>query len=365
MKILSWALFGLGLLVAAAFATSIVVSQPPFDEPLDSARLTEVAIARPDVALTLAVTGAGDRSRVLLVTRYSGGKVTGVDLNAAFGTDCADALQLYRAIGHDRLLAAANSPDTVTVDAASLDVPFAAPEQNIGVGLNYREHARESTLDEEPFLFPKFARPTRSTSDIAKNGSTLLDYEAEIGLVALEEIDRSTPPRLGLVLANEMTDRWPLVRNIDRSQPMGTTGFADGKSRAGFAPIGPLLVIPRDVEAFCSQVELELYVNGRLRQREKGSAMLWGPRRILTEVFARADWPYAYRGGSVGLIAGGGARIGAGTLIFSGTPAGVIFRPVNVFNPWVYLRGGDEIVVRAEGLGLIRNRITDGSGGRP
>lgn len=359
MKVLSWTLLGLGLLVAGAFAASIVVSQPLFDEQLDPARLDQVVIARPDVALTLALTHAGDRARVLLVTQYRDGKVTGVDLNAAFGTDSADAVELYRAIGHERLLAAVSN-DTVTADAASLDVPFTAPAQNIGVGLNYREHARESTLDEEPFLFPKFARPTRWTSDVARNGSTLLDYEAEIGLVALDELDRSTPPRLGLVLANEMTDRWPLVRNIDRSRPMGTTGFADGKSREGFAPIGPLLVIPRDVEAFCSQVQLELYVNGRLRQRENGSAMLWGPRRILAEVFARADGPYAYRDGSVGLIAGGGARLGAGTVIFSGTPAGVIFRPINLFNPWVYLRGGDEVVVRADGLGLIRNRITDG-----
>lgn len=359
MKVLSWVLAGLGLLVAAGFAASIVVSQPLFDERLDPARLDQVAIFRPDVALTLAVTHAENRPRVLLVKRYRDGKVTGVDLNQAFGTDFADALQAYRALGYDRLLAATNSPQAITVDAASLDLPFAAPGQNIGVGLNYREHARESALEEEPFLFPKFAQPTRWTSDVAKNGSTLLDYEAEIGLVALEDLDRSSPPRLGLVLANEMTDRWPLVRNIDRSQPMGTTGFADGKSREGFAPIGPLLVIPRDVEAFCAQVELELYVNGRLRQREKGSAMLWGPRRIVTEVFARAEGPYAYRDGSVGLLPDGGTRLGAGSVIFSGTPAGVIFRPLNLFNPWVYLRVGDEIVVRADGLGLIRNRIVD------
>lgn len=358
MRIVAWALTGLGLLVAGAFVASVVVSQPLFDEHLDPARLDHLAIAAPEVALTLAVTRAEGRPRVLLVRQYRDGKVTGVDLNLALGTDSADALQLYQEIGHERLLAAVNG-DTVTVDAASLGVPFAAPGQNIGVGLNYREHARESALDEEPFLFPKFARPTPWTSDIARGDSTLLDYEAEIGLVALEDHDRSTPPRVGLVLANEMTDRWPLVRNIDRSQPMGTTGFADGKSREGFAPIGPLLVIPRDVEAFSRQVELELYVNGRLRQRETGSAMLWRPRRILAEVFARADGPYAYRDGSTGLLAEGGARLGAGTVIFSGTPAGVIFKPANLFNPWVYLRSGDEIVVRAEGLGLIRNRIVD------
>lgn len=88
----------------------------------------------------------------------------------------------------------------------------------------------------------------------------------------MEDLERSRPPRLGLVLANEVTDRWALVRSLDRSQPMDTAGFADGKSREGFAPVGALPVIPRDVRTFHRQLELELYVNGRLRQREKAAA---------------------------------------------------------------------------------------------
>jgi 2-keto-4-pentenoate hydratase/2-oxohepta-3-ene-1,7-dioic acid hydratase in catechol pathway len=342
----------LGALVVAALGVSLAVSRPLFDERLDPARLDRIAIAPPEVALTLAVGPVDGRSHVLVVTRYEGGQVTGV---AQEGTD---ALRLYREQGHDALLALASSAETVTVDATTLDVPFMAVERNIGVGLNYPEHARESSLEEQPFLFPKVAQPTRWTSDIARGDSGLLDYEAEIGLVALDDIERAAPPRLGFVLANEVTDRWALVRNLDRSQPMGTTGFADGKSREGFAPVGALLVIPRDARAFYRQLELELYVNGRLRQREKADAMLWSPERIVSEVFRRAGWPFAWGGDTVRLLPGAGAQIPAGTILFSGTPAGVIFRPLNLWNPWVYLRPGDEVVVRAELLGVIRNRIT-------
>jgi len=342
----------LGALVVVAFAMSLVVSRPLFDEHLDPARLDRIEIAPPEVALTLAVGPVDGRSHVLVVTRYEGGKVTGV---AQEGTD---ALRLYRERGHDALLALAASGETVTVDASALDVPFMALEQNIGVGLNYPEHARESSLESQPFLFPKFAQPTRWTSDIAKGDATLVDYEAEIGLVAVDDIERFAPPRLGFVLANEVTDRWALVRGLDRSQPMGTTGFADGKSRAGFAPVGALLVIPRDAQAFYRQLELELYVNGRLRQREKAGAMLWGPERIVSEVFRRAGWSFAWGDDTVRLLPGAGAQIPVGTVIFSGTPAGVIFRPLNLWNPWVYLRPGDEVVVRAEMLGVIRNRVT-------
>ena len=288
---------------------------------------------------------------MLVVTRYEGGKVTGV---AKEGTD---ALRLYRKLGHDALLALATSGETVTVDATALGVPFAAVERNIGVGLNYPEHAQESSLEAQPFLFPKVALPTRWNGELSKGDARLLDYEAEVGLVAIEDIEHSAPPQLGFVLANEVTDRWALVRNLDRKEPMGTTGFADGKSRAGFAPVGALLVVPRDARAFLRGIELELYVNGRLRQREKGAAMLWDAQRILSEVFRRAGWSFQWGADSVRLLPAAGTQIPAGTVIFSGTPAGVIFRPLNLWNPWVYLRPGDEVVVRAERLGVIRNRV--------
>jgi hypothetical protein len=35
----------------------------------------------------------------------------------------------------------------------------------------------------------------------------------------------------------------------------------------------------------------------------------------------------------------------------------VIFKPLNLWNPWVYLRPGDEVVIRADYLGVIHNRV--------
>lgn len=348
---------GVALLAAAALAASVVASRPAFDDRLDPATLADVAIAAPADALTFARAEVDGRPHVLLVTQYRHDEVVAVDLTRRLGAGETSPLPLLARVGYDALAReAADATGALTVDVAALDVPFDAPEQNIGVGLNYREHARESALDEQPFLFPKFAVPTRADSSIARGDSTLLDYEAELGLVALEDIVAGASPRLGLVLANEVTDRWALVRGLDRSQPMGTTGFADGKSREGFAPIGPLLVVPRDLDAFYPRVELALYVNGRLRQRQTARAMLWGPRQIVAAVFERAGWPHAYRDGTVPLLADR-TRIPVGTVIFSGTPAGVIFRPVNLINPWVYLRPGDDVVVRADALGVIRNRI--------
>ncbi len=349
---------GLALLCVAALAVSIVVSRSPFDETLEPATLDSIAIARPEQALTFARVRVETQRRVLLVTRYRDGKIIGIDLNRRLKTAETDPVRLFRQLGYDALQdASASIADTVAVEATALDVPFDTHEQNIGVGLNYAEHARESQLDEPPFLFPKFARPTLSVSNLSRMNSVLLDYEAELGFVVLEDIAGADtgPPVLGLVLCNEVTDRWALVRNFKRGAPMGTTGFADGKSRDGFAPIGPLLVIPRNLEAFYRDVELRLYLNGRLRQKEKAVAMRWGPRDIVREIFRRPDG-YRYGTQNVSLL-GRGAVIPAGTILFSGTPAGVIFKPLNLWNPLVYLRPGDEVVIHSDMFGVIRNRV--------
>lgn len=349
-----WLAGAFAAIVVALGIVSIVVSRPQFDDRLEAASLQSVAIAPRGDALTFARTRLGDELHVLLVTAFEQGRVTGLDLGTG------DPVALYREHGEEGILAAAADAATVNVVAAELDLPFEAHERNVGLGMNYDEHARESGIPQPPFLFPKYAQPTRADSTIEKRDAVLLDYEAELGLVLLDAVTaaNAATARVGFVLANEVTDRWRLVRGLDRDQPMGTTGFADGKSRAGFAPLGPLLVIPRDAEAFYPSIELRLHLNGRLRQRESAGAMRWSPRRGLAELFNHARLGYAYQGQLVSLL-GSGPPLPPGTVIFLGTPAGVIFRPANLWNPWVYLRPGDEIVVQGTYLGAIRNRVVD------
>jgi 2-keto-4-pentenoate hydratase/2-oxohepta-3-ene-1,7-dioic acid hydratase in catechol pathway len=349
----------IGVLAAGVVAASVLVSRPLFDEALDPKVVEEVTIAPVAEALTFArYRGADGGLHLLLVTAYRGGSVTGLDVQEQGAAHDPDPIALFRAVGYDTLAELATiGAEPVTVDAAALELPFNAHAHNIGVGANYRAHAQEAGVGETPFLFPKIAMPTRFTSDVAKLDARLLDYEAELGLVLLDHlaVGMATPTRLGLVLTNEMTDRWALVRNYKPGAAMGTTGFADGKSRDGFAPIGPLLVIPRDFESFYRQIELRLYVDGRLRQRDRAANMTWRPSEILVQVFERSAVPFYRADQAVPLVPGD--FIPAGTIIFSGTPAGVIFKPLNLVNPWVYLQPGNEIVVSGDFLGTIRNRI--------
>jgi len=192
---------------------------------------------------------------------------------------------------------------------------------------------------------------------VTKGDSRLLDYEAELGFVALDDITPgSVPQTMGLVLGNDFTDRWSLVLNLRRDGEMGTSGFVEGKSRAGYAPIGNLLVIPKNLREFYPGIELRLYVNGRLRQRQAAGVMMWGADEMLQEIFRREAWAFSRYHDTLALLAQPG-RLARGTIIFSGTPAGVVFKPFNIWNNRLYLDAGDEIVMRSDFLGSLRNTV--------
>jgi 2,4-diketo-3-deoxy-L-fuconate hydrolase len=350
----------LALLVLAMVAASLWVSRPLYDARLDPASLNSIAIAPPDQALTFARYRDGGRLQVLLVTQYENGRVSGFNLQRDLGTDDSNPISLFNRLGYEALEHLAQS-DRIqkTMTVAELVLPFDAPLANIGIGTNYLEHARESQVAEKPFVFPKLVQPTHFTADVAKGDSRLLDYEAELGFVALEDIaPGSRPQTMGLVLGNDFTDRWSLVLNFSGDTEMGTTGFVEGKSREGYAPIGNLLVIPKNLDAFYRELELKLYVNRRLRQRDRAGSMEWGPGQMLKEIFAREGWSFRRYDGTVPLLPRA-ATLPQGTIIFSGTPAGVIFKPLNLWNHWTYLQPGDEVVILSETLGSLRNTISE------
>jgi 2-keto-4-pentenoate hydratase/2-oxohepta-3-ene-1,7-dioic acid hydratase in catechol pathway len=357
-RIAIWTGAVLGILVVAVLAATLWVSRPLFDARLDEAELAAITIAPPEEALTFARFREGGRLRILLVRGYAENQVSGFEAERLFGARDTDPIALFAKLGYHRLARGAlSAAPQETVPVSSLVLPFDTGAAHIGIGTNYREHAREAGVPEQPFLFPKLVQPTTARAPVRRGDSRLLDYEAELGLVALEDITAATQPRhMGLVLGNDFTDRWSLVRNFERGGEMGTSGFVEGKSREGYAPIGPLLVIPRDLEAFYPKVELALYVNGRLRQRERAGAMSWGPQEMLREVFRRESWTFRRYGGEVPLLARAGT-IPRGTIIFSGTPAGVIFKPLNLWNSALYLDAGDEVVMRSDFLGVLQNRI--------
>ena len=321
-------------------------SRPVFDERRDPGAMQTVA--DPADALTFART----RDALLRVVAHEGDAVRGIDLTATLGAErTADLVTLHGELGYDGL--AAIEGEKIRVPLAELGMPVDYHYPFVAVGTNYAEHAAEVNLDDPPFLFPKLARASAWNAPVA--WTSRLDYEAELGVVPLADIrspDDEVP--FGLVLVNDFTDRWTLIRQIDLGAPMGTTGFADAKGRETFLPTGYLFVIPR-TRAWLDGLEHRLWVNDALRQRFVAGEMILKLEDIVTQSLELADRPHQATPAAVPLLPEG--HIPRGTLILTGTAAGVIFKPANIWLQAVYLARGDQVRTEATHLGHLDNTI--------
>lgn len=278
-------------------------------------------------------------TRLLLVSSYEGGEVTGVDLTAVFGM--SDPVALYNAQGYDEIAAA--SGGKVTLPLSALGIPVDLTASHIAAGTNFPEHAEESAVEDGPFLFAKEVEPTSFDAPIPA-GDALLDCEVELCFVALEafEISRA-PAEAGLILCNDVTDRAKLMRNIDASDVTSGKGFTTGKSAPGYLPVGNLFVIPRDLRAFASAVELRLWRGDELKQSARQSEAIRDFDELVRQSAARQDVLWDFEGREVGLPIQDGV-VPVRTAILAGTPDGTVFRGVDkssmALGAWDWLAGG-------------------------
>jgi 2-keto-4-pentenoate hydratase/2-oxohepta-3-ene-1,7-dioic acid hydratase in catechol pathway len=320
-------------------------SPDPPRERLDSTALW-VGLAPAKLALTFARRGR----EVLLVEALIDESVEARRIEGA-----EDPIELLsRAEAADVRRMAARG-ERLVVPLRELGVPVDLGVVHIAAGANFREHGDEIDVD-EPFLFPKLAEPTRWCSEVP--AAARLDYEVELCFAPLSPISSAdaASTRFGVLLCNDFTDRWTLAKGMLMPGAIGTRGFADGKGRPGFLPVGAFFVVPDDLDAFLAGVTLELWVDGELRQRSAANEMIWDLRRLVAESFARSDLDYHHAQGLRRILPEPG-RIPARALLLSGTPGGVIFALPTLWRGSLYLQPGDEVIARATQLGALRNRV--------
>jgi hypothetical protein len=83
--------------------------------------------------------------------------------------------------------------------------------------------------------------------------------------------------------------------------------------------------------------------------------MIWSPVEVVRRAHQACGTTYQLGGGDFAWPPCG--QFDAGTLVLTGTPAGVIFKPLNLWLGSLYLKPGDEVTVSSPGLGLLRNRV--------
>ena len=273
-------------------------------------------------------------------------------------------------------------------------VPLEVPPHAFGIGLSYAGHIEETASDFDPEASPPvFVKgPSATTRDGARahlptsdeliqtadafepgvgerlradfpSIKALLDYEVEMGLVLLEDIDPSRlgdpsfAPRLGFFIANDLSARSIAILGEGQADRYGYWGVS--KSFPGFMPIADRAWVPAEAKANgIPCVEIETTVNGELRQRQSTASLIYTPRQMLGFVHAAfPDGPLA-----------------AGTIVLTGTPGGVAMKTprwlvrfgnllgLNRFKKLsAKLRGdtarfldvGDEVTVQGRGLGKV------------
>lgn len=323
--------------------------RPAFEEELDDGVYSSLAVAPPELALTLAVTRSG---AVVLVTQADRDGVVGVAVTATGGEPFADAIAAYAALDQTKLSSLYHGGTGQRYAWSELGLPIVPRHRNIAAGTNYSAHADEVGMQAQPFLFPKLSTPSSWNSAVRPGAR--LDYEVELCAVPLSVYRHSEPVELGYLLCGDYTDRWLLVRDIDLDGETGRTGFTVAKGKDSYLPVGPLLVIPRQ-ENFFKQLEISLYLNGKLRQRSEAMDMIWSPQELLEK--ALADCESTYFAGDQAHHITDCDKVPAGTLLLTGTPGGVLFRLATLWNPWAYLRTGDVVTGFGTYLGYTRNEI--------
>lgn len=241
------------------------------------------------------------------------------------------AVAAHRELGNVNLDAA---PPLGRVDELDLGPPVPRPTKAFGIGLNYRAHAEESGMDlpEAPVVFAKYPSCIVGPTDDVWLRGDACDYEAELVVVIGDEC-KDVPEEnawdvvAGLTAGQDISDR----RMQFAAKP---PQFGLAKSFDTFGPIGPVLVSPDELTNR-NAVPIACDINGDKRQSSDSSDLIFSVPELI-----------AYLSRAVTLF--------PGDLIFTGTPSGVGSATKR------YLRAGDVIETRLEGIGTMRNVCVDG-----
>jgi 2-keto-4-pentenoate hydratase/2-oxohepta-3-ene-1,7-dioic acid hydratase in catechol pathway len=224
------------------------------------------------------------------------------------------------------------------------------PSKIIAVGLNYREHVEETPaildsaaadpaasriLPLEPILFPKTPNVLIAPGENIVIPSTFIagygfaqprtDFEAELAVVIGRRCRNVTAGDArsfiyGYTCFNDISQR--NIQNADMS------GWFRGKSFDSFGPIGPAILLESphfDPQALA----IECRLNGRVVQKSTTASMIFGIA-VLVSFISR------------------NLTLEPGDIIATGTPSGV-----------GALKAGDVVEVEIEGIGILRNPVTE------
>ena len=230
----------------------------------------------------------------------------------------------------------------VNVDELQLCAPIVHPRQDVVcLGINYDAHAQEAgRFSDEAFggerpytiYFSKRVSRATATKELVPSYKGLvdsLDYECELGVILGKDCKGVTKEEakqyiFGYTIINDIS-----ARNLQTRHKQ----WYLGKSLDGFTPMGPCIVTADEIGDEQS-LDISCTVNGELRQSSNTKYMIQTVCGAISELSQ-------------------GMTLQAGTIIATGTPAGVGMG----MQPPQFLQTGDVVECRIAKIGVLTNTI--------
>ena len=230
----------------------------------------------------------------------------------------------------------------LSFEEVTILAPIPNPRQDvICLGMNYQKHKTEAEqFDAQAFTrekaravyFSKRAThcpgpgaPIPGHFDIVDS----LDYETELAVIlGKDAVNVSEEDAFDYVFG------YTIVNDVSaRNLQTGHKQWYFGKGLDGFTPMGPCIVT-KDEFAQPPAQAIRTWINGELRQEAVSDELIFGIRHILHELTQ-------------------GMTLQAGTVIATGTPAGVGMG----FDPPKFLKKGDVVTCQIVGIGTLENTV--------
>jgi 2-keto-4-pentenoate hydratase/2-oxohepta-3-ene-1,7-dioic acid hydratase in catechol pathway len=247
------------------------------------------------------------------------------------GSDYADTLAVIAAnITAVEKSAAAR---TYRLEDVRLHAPLTNPPRVFAIGLNYRDHAKESgmALPTTPVVFFKLTTAIVGPGDpiILPKNSKEPDYEAEFAFVLGRGGYRI--PATGW---RAHVYGYTIVNDVSaRDVQFATSQWSMSKSFPTFCPTGPAITTADEI-ADPHQLDIQLTINDEILQSSNTRELAFGVPQLIE-----------YLSSITPLL--------AGDIVSTGTPAGVGLGRT----PKRWLRPGETVTVTVQGLGSLSNPV--------
>ena len=204
------------------------------------------------------------------------------------------------------------------------------PAKVLAVGLNYKSHLgdREPPANPEIFYKPPTALQHPGGNIVIPPGAKDVHYEAEFVIVIGKTtrniaVEEASDCILGYTCGNDVSDRnWQNGTQGDRKDVQ----WWRAKGSDTFAPLGPSIAVGGNYD----KAWIQLRLNGKVKQKQRISDLLFGPAEIVSFVSQYLT-------------------LVPGDVIYTGTPGST--------SP---MKDGDIVEVEIDGIGVLSNTVVQG-----